>query len=70
MGNVIAFPTSVIAPVINRPPDPASIPEPEDLAEFDFLANRLVNNFGSIDGEEFWSEVEEIKALFADWASG
>lgn len=69
MGDVLAFPgqpAEAEAPTPPRPP----IPTAEQVMEFDYETRRVVDSWGSIDGEEFWSYIEDIKNMIAEWSRG
>lgn len=67
MGDVLSFPrTTETAPE----PEPAPIPDADAIMEFESAATRLVDGWGAIDGEEFWSEVKEIQNLIDSWSRG
>ena len=71
MGDVLTFPTqhtkkADAVPVGPAPPKPS----PEAVAEFDTVATHIVDGYGSLDGEDFWNEVEAMKDMFIEWSGG
>lgn len=69
MGDVIAFPGQKAEVEPSEPTEPPPVPSDEAIMEFDFHAKRITE-WGSIDGEEFWSNIDAIKELIDEWSRG